>query len=124
MRKFCTIHTLDAAVASASSLIDGLLNDLDRLLLISVLSKSTRHFRKCTFRGLLQGLLGAQALSSAADNLTILDKALDQPVVVAWAVDSAVDASLAEVVVALVTHVAMIVRIGHWLIALVAEDRP
>ena len=119
-----TIRTLDAAVASASSDIDRLLDGLIRLLLLGVLSEGTRHLRKCGLGSLIHSLLWRQTLRGAAYNLTILDKALDQPVVVAWAVNATVDARLAEIVVALIADVAVVVGISHGLIALVAEDGP
>jgi hypothetical protein len=67
--------------------------------------------------------LRCNCYSCAVDNLAILNRALDQPVVLSAAGISFVDTALAKVKVAIVADAAVIMLIRHRLVAVVAVDR-
>jgi len=68
--------------------------------------------------------LASDTLGCAGDDLAVLDRALDQPVTFARAQLTAGDAGLTEIVVATVTDAAVVVRIVHGVVAVVAVDGP
>jgi hypothetical protein len=68
--------------------------------------------------------LAPNTLGCAGDDLAVLDGTLDQPVTFARAKLTAGDAGLTEIVVATVTDAAVVVRIVHGVVAVVAVDRP
>lgn len=72
----------------------------------------------------LLGRLGRQTLSSTGNDVTIVDVTLNQPMVIARAELALVDTSLAEVVVTIVAHAAVVVDVVHGGITAVAIDRP
>jgi hypothetical protein len=122
---FARIHftlTLNTAVAGTSRLKNHRLYHDLRLLLLNMLSEGAWHLRKHNLLSSRQ--LRWEALSRAADHLTILDKALHQPVTLIQAVSARLDAFLAEIVITIVADVAVIVSISHSVIAVVAEDGP
>lgn len=85
-------------------------------------SLGLRRRGRCGCSGRLR--LRSEALCRAADKLTILDRALDEPVAFTETRDTLVDASLAEIVVTTVAGTAVIVDIGHNLFTSIAEDSP
>ena len=66
----------------------------------------------------------SNTLGGAGDDLAVLDRALDQPVTLARAQLTTGDAVLAEVVVAAVADAAVVVRIVHGGVAVIAVDGP
>ena len=83
------------------------------------LSEGTGHLG-----GFVQLELGGDGFGRAVDDLAILHKALDQPVAVARAVPANVYASLAQVVVAVIADIAVIVLVLHRLVTDIAIDGP
>lgn len=107
--------TFHARVAGASSLLG-----LWRLNLL-LFGESTRHRHLLGSFGLR---LRANPLGSAGEGHTVLDEALDEPMALARAVNTRSDASLTEVVVAVIADAAVIVCVGRRLVASVAIDGP
>jgi hypothetical protein len=68
--------------------------------------------------------LRRNALSGAVDHGAILYESLDHPVALARAMHTSIDTGRAEIVVALVTYVAMIMLVRHRVIAVVAVHNP
>lgn len=68
--------------------------------------------------------LGSKAFRGTADDLAILNRALDQPVTITKTGGTVGDASLAKVKVTTITDSAMVMHVAHNSIARVAEDRP
>ena len=103
---------LDTAIASAGWLfVEG-----DGLLLVGECSGD--------FVAFLGLALGCDALGGTVYNASVLDETLNHPVVSSRAMDTQVDASGAEIVVAAITNSAMEVLIFHWLITAIAVDNP
>jgi hypothetical protein len=98
---------LDARVASASS------NDI--LIFLLLLNKSGLGFGS--------NRLWCNNFSCAVDDLAILDKTLDHPVIISTTEVSIVHTALAKVKVTFITSAAMIMLIRNRLTALVAVDR-
>jgi hypothetical protein len=74
------------------------------------------HWERCNLAGDTLGL--------ACDDTAIFDEALDEPVALAAAVLVLSNTLLAEIEIAGITDGAVVVCIGHGLVALVAVDRP
>jgi hypothetical protein len=116
--------TSDTRVASANWLVLVLLSVFLDCRLFDRLGESTRDlwfnwsWLWCDRR------LGSQLLSSAIDDLSVADKALNEPMALTRAVSTTFDASLAQIVVSIIADVAMVVLIGHRSIASIAEDGP
>lgn len=110
-------HTLNTAVASARSVL--VVFAIFSILLVDVV---------CTWHlwnsGLLNELgLGGETLGGAAHNLAFHDETLDEPVL-AWAMDANINAVCTKIVVSIIAGVAVIVLVGHGLVAGVAEYGP
>ena len=96
-------HTRNAGIASTGS--NWVLGNDTSLLLLSKTG------------------LWCNGLSGAVDNSAVLDKTLDHPVIIATTGNTIINASLAEIEVAIVTGAAVVVCIGGRNLAVIAVDR-
>jgi hypothetical protein len=111
---------LDTTVASARR-FEFLLFGL--LFMLPLISICTRHIWNTAFGWSL--VLGDDdRLSGAVDNMAILDETFDKPVALTWAMDTSIDALLAQIIVTIIADVAMVVLVRHGLITVVAENGP
>jgi hypothetical protein len=105
-------EALDTAITSACRLIVR----RNRLLLVGVSSRK--------FPGLFSLNLGWDALGGAVQDGAVLDGALHHPVAGTRAVDTRIDASGAEIVIAAVTNAAVEMVVLHGMVAVVAIYHP
>lgn len=89
------------------------------MLSFLLFSESTRHLLHCFGLDLRSKLVGR-----AADDYAVLNKALDEPVTLTWAMSTRSDTSGTEVVVTVIANAAMKVFVGSGLVASVAVHRP
>ena len=114
--------TVDAGIAGARRIVALLLFHIHIHIFgiqLLFLSERTRHLG-----WLIQLEFGEDGFGRAIDDLTILDKALDQPVAISRTVITSVYAGLAQIIVSIITDVAVVVLIRHWHVTNVAVDGP
>jgi hypothetical protein len=114
----------NTGVACTDWLVLFLLGLLFGYMFFDSLGESTRILWICGdwFWGGLR--FRRELLRSTVDDLTIADKALDEPMVITRAVNAILDTSLAQIVVSIIADVAMVVFTGHRPIAFIAEHGP